>query len=316
MQKKTIFILLIFIISSCTKEISIDLPKKEPKLVINSFFIPFTTPNPKSFNVKVNQSSPLLDTTTMKAITDATVIISSGNQIDTMKYNDSLKYYDLGFTFPETGKNYELKVIKSGFKTVISNDIVPSKVKMTSYEVNPIAGTNDCGSIYSEITINFNDPANEKNFYEVEIIEDTTTYQIFSNDNIITSESYYPSLLSFDAKNPEYLLFNDSYINGEKHELRIFYYPPLYEDPDGRYIKDQVVFLHFRSVSENYYKYKTSLLQHLYRQQGDILYGTGEPVNVFSNIENGLPPDFFTVFFVSITALDPISLFTSFKASS
>lgn len=286
MQRKTIFILLIFILISCSKEISIDLPEKEKKLVVNSFFIPFTTPNPKSFNVKVNQSSPLLDTTTMKNITDATVIISYDNQNDTMKYNDSLKYYDLGFTFPDAGKNYELKVIKSGFKTIMSNDIVPSKVKMTSYEVNPIAGTNDCGDIYSEITINYCDPANEKNFYEVEISEETT-YQIFSNDNIITSESYYPSLLSFGAKNPEYLLFNDSYINGKKHELRIFYYPPQYTDPDGRYIDSHVVFLHFRSVSENYYKYKTSLLQHLYRQQSDILYGTGEPVNVFSNIENG-----------------------------
>ncbi|MBE9467641.1 MAG: DUF4249 domain-containing protein [Bacteroidetes bacterium] len=287
MQKKKIFILLIFILISCTKEISIDLPKKEPKLIVNSFFIPFTTPNPKSFNVKVNQSSPLLDTTTMKAITDATVIISSGNQIDTMKYNDSSDYYDFSdFTFPETGKNYELKIIKSGFKTVTSNDLVPNRVEMTSYEINPIAGTNDCGDIYSEITINFCDPANEKNFYEMEI-SDEISYQIFSNDNIITSESYYPSLLSFDAENPEYLLFNDSYINGEKHQLRIFYYPPQYIDPDGRYIDNQVVFLHFRSVSENYYKYKTSLLQHLYRQQGDILYGTGEPVNVFSNIENG-----------------------------
>lgn len=287
MQKKTLFfLLLIFILISCTKKISIDLPKKEPKLVINSFFIPFTLPYPESFKVKVSQSSPLLDTSTMNAITDATVIISSDNQIDTMKYNDSLKYYDLGFTFPEAGKNYQLKVIKSGFKTVISNDVVPSKVKMTSYEINPIAGTNDCGDIYSEITINFNDPPNEENFYEVEVSEDTT-FQIFSNDNIITSESYYPSLLSFDAENPEYLLFNDNYINGEKHQLKVFYYPRQYDESDGRYINSQVIFLHFRSVSENYYKYKTSLLQHLYRQQGDILYGTGEPVNVFSNIENG-----------------------------
>ena len=287
MQKKVIFFfLLIFIINSCTKEINIDLPEKEPKLVINSFFIPFTLPYPKSFNVKVNQSSPLLDTTTVKSIADATVIISSGNQIDTMKYDDSLNYYDLGFTFPETGKNYQLKVIKSGFKTVTSNDVIPDRVKMTSCSINPIASTDDCGGIYSEVTINFNDPPNEKNYYEVEI-EGDTIYQIFSNDNIITSESYYPSLLSFDAKNPEYLLFNDNYINGKKHELRIFYYPPQYIDPDGRYIDKQVVFLHFRSVSENYYKYKTSLLQHLYRQQGDILYGTGEPVNVFSNIENG-----------------------------
>ncbi|MCK4662327.1 MAG: DUF4249 domain-containing protein [Bacteroidales bacterium] len=290
MFKKTIhLILLTFIFISCTKEIEIEIniPKKKPKLVINSLFVPFTLPYPKPFGLELSESVSIFDTSSQKFINDATVIISSENQvIDTMKFIDSLNYYATDF-FPEIDKNYQLKVSKEGFETVFANDIVPNKINIIDYKVLPIAGINDCGDIFSEITITFEDPINEKNYYEIIVTgaDDNNIEHIFSNDNIITSESYYPSLLSFEAKDPECLLFNDNNINGKKHELKIYYWAPMFTDKDG--VNCHIIKLKFNSVSQNYYKYKTSLLQHLYNQQWDILYGLGEPVNVFSNINNG-----------------------------
>ena len=150
------------------------------------------------------------------------------------------------------------------------------------------------GGAVSELNLTFKDPANETNFYEVEVANSYLVnvdplfgyYSLTTQDEIITSESYYPSLLNFDKDKPRYLLFKDKKINGQEHTLTFYYIPPQHED-SHRYISSHYIIVYLRSVTEEYYKFKTTMIQQKYARAEDILYGAAEPINVFTNIQNG-----------------------------
>ncbi len=94
-------------------------------------------------------------------------------------------------------------------------------------------------------------------------------------------------MIHFDAREPRFLLFNDKLINGKEHTLQIYYTPPQRYEDGNRYISKHYISIHLRNVTEDYYKFKTSMLQHLYNNEENILYGMGEPINAQSNINNG-----------------------------
>ncbi|OQY03927.1 MAG: hypothetical protein B6I20_04105, partial [Bacteroidetes bacterium 4572_117] len=126
------------------------------------------------------------------------------------------------------------------------------------------------------------------NYYEIglKIKEAKQFERIYTYENIITNEAYYPTLLSVGLKKPFYLPFNDKKINGKTIRLDIFHNAPIWDD-GAIHMGDYTLQIYLRSVTEEYYKYHTTLLQHLYKQQEDIIFGMAEPINAYSNIENG-----------------------------
>ena len=283
MLNARIVIFSLVFIFSCTKEIKIQIPSEGTIIVVNCLFHPnFILPYPKPNYIEISQSTEIFDSTRKKIVNNAIVLITSeDNAVDTFKYIDSLKLYESLKFNPVNKKKYNLKVTVDGFNLVESSDLLPTPVKISDYSLIKYAGRDEEGEIFSEITVTFKDPGEEINFYEVQL----TDYRIFSNDPVITSENYYPSILSFGAKYPKSLPFNDEMINGETYNLKIFYFFPMSTNKDS--IETHTIFLHLNSISYNYYKYKTTLISHLYRKESDILYGQGEPLNVYTNIENG-----------------------------
>jgi hypothetical protein len=55
------FVLLFF--TSCTKELEIKIPEKEPKLVVSSTIVPFTMPMPVRLGLELQSSLNIFDTT-------------------------------------------------------------------------------------------------------------------------------------------------------------------------------------------------------------------------------------------------------------
>jgi len=289
-------ILILFSFFSCTKEIEIDIPQKKSKLVVYSTIVPLTLPAPKALGIKLQSSLHIFDKSQSK-IDDAIVMYyENGALKDTLKCIDSSGIYPISNTmndYPVAGKNYSIKVIKNGFETATANTTIPSKVKIIDTAITPIAYFDDTGSVFSEISVTFTDPVDEVNYYEIAVSDialknDSSNYyyELSSYDNIITSESYYPSLIRFYVDKPKYLLFTDKEINGQTHTLNIYYSPPQFEE-DNRYILNHYISVHLRNVTRDYYKFKTTMIQHLYNREEDILYGMGEPINVISNINNG-----------------------------
>ncbi len=287
-----IFVLIITLsIASCTKDLEIDIPEKENKLVIYSTLVPFTFPQPKQLRVDVTSTKHIFDTT-RNTIKDATVLLYNNNLTDTLRYIDSLGFYPLNF-HPDVDDQLRITVKKKGFETVTSSTHIPGKVQIIDTNLTPIAYFSDNDDVYSEISVSFKDPVNEKNYYSVMVsdiayskYEECDFYRLSTNDPIITSESYYPSIIRYNLATPKELLFTDETINGKEHTLVIYYYPPQGLSAK-KWISDHHISIHLRNVTKEYFQYKTTLIHHLNNREEDYLYGMAEPLDVVSNIENG-----------------------------
>lgn len=295
-MKHIIVIIISVLLFSCTKEIEIGIPQQKHKLVAYSTIVPLTFPAPKPVGIKLQSSLHIFDNSPSR-IADAFVLYFENDFLkDTLEYSDSLDIYSISNNitdYPIAGNTYSVRIYKDGFDTITATTRIPSKVKITDTTIVPIAYVDETGNVFSEISITFTDPVDETNFYEIAVSDiafqyDSSRYfyKLSTYDNIITSESYYPSLIRFDVDKPKYLLFNDKTINGKERTLTVYYNPPQRED-DNRYIANHYISLHLRNVTEDYYKFKTSMIQHLNNNKEDILYGMGEPVNIISNIDNG-----------------------------
>ncbi len=163
---------------------------------------------------------------------------------------------------------------------------MPKNIVITN--IKDSAGIDDKGDYYSQFSIFFEDDPNKSNFYEVAVWTTMSPniiwYGSCTSDDIIIkeegNEDYYP----------RDLLFSDKLINGLKKEIKVNIYPPAYSSPNGEraYLIDPyyTFIVHFRSISENYYKYKKTLIRHMACKDGGV-FGC-EPVEMYSNIEGGL----------------------------
>ena len=287
-----IFTILLFS-SSCEKEITIETPDMQDKLVVHSTFRPFTTPYVKDFQVQLTDSRSILDNRKFDTIAGAEICLFEDNKIlDTLNYIDSLGIYQCD-EFPESGKEYRIQAKKKGYPEIIASDRVPSKIIVNSIEVDTVAFRDDMGSYYSRITISLRDPGNNKNYYEIRVKSagGDRFWDISTNDISIVNERYYPSQLDPGFEYPSRLLFTDNRFDGERKQVSFFFSPAQYIEFENnnkvRYYYDQIIQIYFRSVSKKYYLYYTSLLEKLDNQEGDILYGMAEPLEVPSNIRGG-----------------------------
>jgi hypothetical protein len=286
--------IIVFIFISCSKEIEIKIPDQKPAIVVYSTIVPFTLPQPKSLSIEIKKTAHIFDTSNYIVENALVKLFKNNTLIDTIKYSPSTKIYPLNIT-PKAYENYSVIIETDHSRPLKAITTIPEKVQIIDTTVTPIAYFDETGSVFSEVNITFKDPGNSKNFYELALSDIAFSYdnpdrfyEISTNDNIITSESYYPSLIRFDVNKPKYLLFTDDAINGREHTVNIYYTPPqkIRED-DNRYISNHYITIHLRNVTEEYYKFKTTLIQQSYNKQEDILYGMGEPLNIYSNIENG-----------------------------
>lgn len=294
------FFLILITFNSCEKkdlEIDVELEKQPSKLVVHSILKPFSfSSNNQLLTVEVQRTTPFDENKREVVIPDAIVTLSKNNCVlDTLIFNDSLKTYLIPYNsinkYPKQDDIFKLQVEKEGFETVTSKTIIPKKVEINNSKIIPIAYFDDNERPYSEASFEFTDPINEINYYEVIISDITelenTFFELSTSNKIITSESYYPSLLEFDKPKPKSLLFSDKIINGKTVNINCYYLTPYMINEGVPKVISHYITIHLRNVTKEYYKYKTTALQLYYSLEENILYGSGEPVNIYSNIKNG-----------------------------
>ena len=273
-------------------EMQIDLPTPKPKLIVHSAFTPFTPPIIKPFAVFVSQNTGVFDSLKVDRIHDATVSLYVDGQFNQIMKYDSVYGYrptDIYF-FPKAGVEYRISVEKEGFETVTAKGTIPPKVAIKSCELTPFAGLDSDKLAFSQLSVTFDDPANQTNYYEIMVLryqDEKDKYKLSTNDKVITSESYYPSPVLMDADRPKRLLFSDQQINGQTHTVEIAFHSTQSLIRGKLYIIPHLLYLSFRSVSEAYYLYHTTLLKQSYGQRPDMLFGIAEPSPVYTNIQNG-----------------------------
>ncbi len=254
---------------SCYKLVPVDIPPHSPELVANALF-----KAGKEIEVNISISQHIYDTLS-PFDNQALVTIRTGDNIEVLE--------DLGkgnYTTKQmiaiSGKTYVLEVSSNGYPSIVAKDSVPETVPFRIVRFIPGAKINEDGYEYSLFEIAFSDPANTKNFYEIM----GRSLSVFGLSKVyLTSDD--PYVLNEGDKDfyPSNILLSDELFDGKKVNLII------YAGYQKEY--DKAYYIFFRCVSAAYYHYEKKLLRHMENQYPDLWDGTGSPVTLFSNVENG-----------------------------
>jgi len=278
MKKSYLYLLpfLAILFSSCEKYLEVELPAHTPKFIVNAILEPGSP-----VLVFVTQSRGILQDSNFDPVRDATVeIIEDGETSYFLEFRGvEQRFWNVnGYVADEmeikAGKSYEV-IVSGRMETARSKVTIPQSVPFTSVDIQQALGNE------AEITLVFDDPQ-ERNFYEFSVsFSGFRVYESYGgrmDTSFISGESWIEPL------NPAYkkdystrgkVLIDDTLFNGR--EAKLEFTGPL----NTRTELDVIVTM--RSVTEDYFKYFTSLnLQNFV--SGDPL---ATPVQVFSNIEGG-----------------------------
>lgn len=259
--------------SGCETIVDLDLPEAEPRLVIESAFGPDTI-----FSIKISCSSGLNNQEDIKAVINATIEISeNGLLIEQQPWHRWNGIYQSSFR-PSEKNNYIIKVSAPGYKTVTAADAVPAEIKIDSVHTQFVS--EDYFEKKYRVKIFFRDLPGEKNYYHLVVLGefhygtqiDYYNLPFETSDPSIKSGNYDDDFYDTDFLGDA--VFNDQLFDGQSRELTI-----IVSDHEPRDIQT----VRLSSVSKNLYEY----LRTIRSQSNDDDFSLTEPVQIYSNVENG-----------------------------
>lgn len=276
-------LVLIILLSSCFKEVTIVLPPHVPSLAINSYF----TVN-KPIGVIVTQTQSNYDSL-YHVKSQANVYISYGNTTSKLKHiKDSL--YQTSFD-AEYNVAYTLQVDAEGYQSISATDSIPEPVDFTIDKYIPTLGVDYEGENISGFTITMKDIPTTKCYFELRL----RAYKSYVDwDESLNESDYYEYIDSKDiivknegAVNQTFekvgLLFTNDLIDTKDRSITFQFYHWLNDD----YNSIEKATIELRTISHQYYLYKKKLYLNIENQEGDLWDGTGNPTDAYSNINNG-----------------------------
>ena len=266
-------ILFSIFISACSEDffeqtIKIDVPEHTPQLAITSQMAAGDT----AAWVYVTHSQGILENGQADPIVNATVeLFKNGQLLETIPFMEDRFYVkELGSPLAEDGAEYQLKISADGFEPIAATQIMPTPVPILSATYEAEGALDIDGERVDEITIEFEDPGQEENYYLIYIV--------------VKSEfgsGYDPYLHQLDPLAEQFdegqYLKDDSF-NGKKYSWRVGIYPQHFQPGDN-----SKIFVWLQSVSRDQYFYERSVF--LAEEADDNPFA--EPVIIHSNVEGG-----------------------------
>lgn len=282
----------------CERNITVDLPNKEVKLVVNSISNRDSTTSPLIERFELGKSRSILEpvqsgTQTQREtfFTKEGIFFLYANDIlfDTLTYDNVLGYYPRRNFFSGTIKKYTIKGGAPGFPQIEASSIIPAYIPVKVLTYKPKARKKNDGTLLDEVTISFNDPPNENNFYGV--------YFKKANQNNSWSPVFCFSSKDrdldevrekFDPIDPdpclESAMLTDLNFNGSEKTLK-------FEIPSAdmnSFVNTQTgaimrPLIRLEHITEDYYRYIKSRNRNISVQGNPF----AEPVNVYTNVKNG-----------------------------
>ncbi len=287
-MKKLFFLLSVSLIYiSCEKVIPFEGDVNTPKLVINSVFESDST-----FKVHVSSSRSVIDTSSFENIDDAVVTIKdlNGNVIEVL--NHVVNGFYKGQVLPEENTTYILEVNHPNYANITASDSLPSPIIINSVDTSTILDPINGNRL--RISMNFDDPENNQNYYLLEtysvneylIVEnlDTIEYELDTTKQfmVLTDEVFQNGGSPWRDQG----LFNDLLFNGQNKTLEIEIPNENWSGSEDGYdwsYKTLTLRLYLHNITISYYYYRTSL--ELFQNASGNPFA--QPVQVYSNIENG-----------------------------
>jgi hypothetical protein len=225
MQKIIITIITFaFLLTSCTKEVNLQLSSAESQIVIEGNITNEVGP----YSVEIHKSVNFTQANTLPAVSGAVVTISDNTGITETLKEAVPGIYQTSTLTGVPGRTYELKVSVEG-KDYNAVSTMPQPVKLDTviFELSKTIGDSG-GSEYSTLPV-FTDPANTIN-----------NYRFVQTIN--------------GKRDKTYFVLNDNTFNGLKNEQQLF-------NPDTEIKAGDVVEIEFRCTDRSVYDYFFTLSQ-------------------------------------------------------
>ena len=169
-----------------------------------------------------------------------------------------------------------MKVNHPDYEEATATVVVPKEVIPFRFELEEDAGVDEFGDRSDRVTVEFDDPSGEENFYEIALF----SIRDLGNGNF-DYESHYIASLDFNLYESFFgaSILSDETFNGQTYKIQL---------DINRYQNNEdelETFLIWRSVTKEYYQFARSTgLQREAEDFGPF----SEPVSIRSNFENGL----------------------------
>ncbi|MEO7695786.1 MAG: DUF4249 family protein, partial [Chryseolinea sp.] len=171
---KRFILMLCLLLSGCDLVVDIDIPLKNPSLVVNLVFDP-----QNKWSAYVGRNNQVLDTAVVRVANALVVIYAGGLSVDTLTYLDH-GYYGSD-DYPALEVDYEVRVSAPDFGDVTANSFAPVPAQITSVSVGQ--EVSEKGKSYNNVKIVFKDDPDTENFYELTL--ETVDVNMDSNGNVI-----------------------------------------------------------------------------------------------------------------------------------
>jgi len=225
----TAIILSIIVCTSCTDVIDVDVPEEASRLVIEASIDWEKGTLGNNQTIKLSTSTPYFDQEFVPARGASVIITNDNDGTEFVFSNQNNGNYTTSNFIPEIGQSYTLMVIYDG-QTYTANETLTSVVDIEDVYQSTDKGLSDV----LEINVDFQDPANEENYYFFKIQEQADAL---------------PTL--FD--------FKDEFVDGNLVNV----YNEREEDADinqEEYQPGDVVAIKFHGISKQYYEYISLLI--------------------------------------------------------
>ncbi|MBN1117889.1 MAG: DUF4249 domain-containing protein [Bacteroidales bacterium] len=264
---------LLFILS-CEADLKYDLNMNDfkPQLAINCTFT-----NDSLWRVYVSKSSGILANESWDIVNNAVVTISDSNEIISVLDPNGIGQYTSQHK-PQFNQRYNLKITVPGFETIEASDFQPEQIQIDGIYFTDSISLEE-NEYLSQVSISISDNGSLTNFYQIIVYQKDNNNQIVSlmlkSDDLAIENSANYNITGGNSKFKEYLVANDQLFNGTIYSFNLKFF---------KIIPDADVFVEIRSLSANLHEYVLSYSK--FTENIDDLFA--EPLNVYSNINNGL----------------------------
>lgn len=297
-NKKIISFLIFIILSSCTQSVQqfVDLePYHTTEPVVSAYFTPDT-----ATTVFFSETTPAFsDAEPNSSIKNASITDLDTNEEFRLEPTGEKGLWQTREFNPQINGKY--KLVASGNDpdfSIEAIDSIPAPCEILNVDMAPVEEKN-----LVNLKIKLPEKMNQA-WFEIYLKKKLTEQDsinmdhhdygagykpenLTSTNHLITREDYYPTFRALDPMSQKTLLFQ---INQEQQtfDIDFLYIPPLTYPPaeEKATLHEHKILVEVRSVSYNYFQYKTSLYKQQHSKMGEFQ-GMPDPVEVFSNIDSG-----------------------------
>jgi hypothetical protein len=276
---------------SCEKDITVEAPPHEVKLVVNSI-----TGMNMPFTAMVGKTAGILDLTTPESylVSNAVVLLYENNVLkDTLKFDSNTRiYHAKNNTIAKAGVYYRLTATAPGFNTAEAEATMPADIVIESISRRLNVRADADSNMYDEVKIRFTDDAAISNYYMIKFtrpfsnrgdIHYDDMYCMRSLDTDIDRRTDVDPILFEDCIDREFMMM-DKRFNGAVKELNVFIRNHELEAVTDTVSNRQYkVVAELKNITPEQYKYRKSY--GAYRDSDDNPFA--EPVLVYTNVKNG-----------------------------